>query len=109
MKIEVGQELWFVADKYRNNLVNHAVIVEKVGRKFATLSSVYFRTNHKMNMTSMEVVSESGRLGMCYLSKEEYDFELQRYDSYFTMMSILDKRTDLSLRQINKILEIIAE
>jgi hypothetical protein len=101
--LTVGQKLWFVP--YQRRVEAHEVIVEKVGRKWASIG--YYR----INIDTLKV--DGGQYsspGACYLSKEAYEAEIklnQEWDAFRRLVDANYAPKGITIERIKEAINIL--
>lgn len=104
MELSVGQELWFVHRERRSG-APHAVVVTKVGRKWAQLD----RGGYRIDVNTL--AADGGNYtspGRCWINRETWEAEEVRQDAWSNLRSYFDHRwtapAGISTAQIREIL-----
>lgn len=86
MKLTVGQQLWWVPNHCRHSDKPKFVTVEKVGRKWAQLSS-----NDRIDVVTL-VADGKGNTspGLCYLTREEYQAKLVKNRAWMKLHAFIE-------------------
>lgn len=91
MKLTVGQQLWWVPNHCRHSDKPKFVTVEKVGRKWAQLSS-----NDRIDVVTL-VADGNGHgytsPGSCYLTREEYESKLAKNRAWLKLHTFIESRS----------------
>lgn len=103
-----GQKLWFVGSHpHRHNRGGQEVTVEKVGRKWATISAGADR----IDKTTLR--ADGGGYtspGQCYLSEAEYEAEKALSVAWSEFAALMDRwrmPSDMTLEKITKAREVL--
>ena len=102
-KLEVGQELFFMPNEINNrtNRAGRIVTIEKIGRKWITLSSYGTMRAHKEELwvDGGDYISP----GQCYHSENDYLDTVKAYNEYEELRNLIknNRRDKFTRSQIN--------
>lgn len=108
--MKVGQELWFVRERFRGGEKAHPVIVTAVGRKYAKIKRKDSDwQEYKMLLDTMVVIQGNYTVGLCYISKEEYDKRMRSIELRADLRRLLDSNNAIPLENLQKAHALLTE